>query len=111
MSRHTMRTEKFNICLGVDRPLSHVFAQVFLNDVPDGADDESAPGFDCFMNFPIDTHSIAGVGYACDAVERYVNQNQEAPFKIPFEMIDALTGEVLLHIREPHTSLNITKRY
>jgi hypothetical protein len=106
-----MRTKNFNICLGVDRPLSHVFAQIFVNKMPKGAEDDCAPNFDSWMNFPIATHSVAGIGEAVNAVERYINAHEEAPFRIPHEMVDALTGEVLLHMREPGASLNITKHY
>lgn len=107
MSRHTATTPTFNVCLGVDRPLSHVFAQVFLNNPPEDAEEDTAPGFNNFINFPCDH---MGVDEAVHAVEVYVRQT-EPNFNLPPSIQDVLKAEVDLHLSDRSASLNFAKNH
>lgn len=108
MSRHTATTPKFNICLGVDRPLSYVFAQVFLNKPID--DTDNAPGFDNIMtNFPTDADGC--VEDAVNSVIQYVRANGEPDFDIPASIVSALTNEVQIHRINRFADLSMTKNH
>ena len=79
MSRHSTKTQKHEIVLGVDRPLNHVFASVFNKK------GESARGFDPFSWFSSDED---GVNQAIATVEKF------AKCKLPGSMRDALLADL-----------------
>lgn len=79
MSRHSTKTQKHEIVLGVDRPLNHVFASVFNNK------GEQAKGFDPFSWFSPDE---VGVKQAIEAVEKFTKCT------LPTSMKDALIADL-----------------
>jgi len=112
MSRHTAETEKYTVCIGVDRPLSYVFAQVLLKDEPEDEETDEAPGFDSIMNnWSVADYGLNGVDIAVEKVEKYLHANESKGIKIPSEMVKALKEEVLIHLRDSKASLNFTEHY
>jgi hypothetical protein len=79
MSRHSTKTQKHDIVLGVDRPLNHVFASVFNQK------GEAARGFDPFSWFSPDED---GVNQAIATVEKFTK------CKLPASMKDALVADL-----------------
>lgn len=108
MSQHTLRTPKFNVIFGVDRPLSRVFASVFLNEPPDDAESDDAPGFNPFSWFAV---SKVGIQTAIHAVEMYIRENGEPNFKAPDSVHVALEQDAQAHLANPGQSLNWTKNH
>jgi hypothetical protein len=88
--------------MGVDRPLSHVFASIFLNDASDEESD-NAPGFNPFSFYDVSDDGIQDAVYD---VEKYIQENGEPNVKIPLELIAKLGEDVQDHIDNPNTSLN-----
>lgn len=107
MSRHTASTPNFTVCLGVDRPLSHVFAQVFLNNPPEGVDEDCPPDFDNFCQFSCDN---MGVDEAVHAIEVYVRKT-EPNFVLPASIQITLKQEVALHLSNRQASLNMSRNH
>ena len=108
MSRHTATTPKFNICLGVDRPLAYVFAQVFLNQPPKDADDDSAQDFNPFSNYSLATQ---GINKAIADIEQYICKNGEPNFKVPATIMPELQKEVDMLLADPNVDLNIGRNH
>lgn len=79
MSRHSTKTKKHEIVLGVDCPLNHVFASVFNNK------GEPARGFDPFSWF---CPSEEGIDQAIAAVEQF------AKCALPASMKEALMADL-----------------
>ena len=79
MSRHSTKTQKHEIVLGVDRPLNHVFASVFNQK------GEPARGFDPFSWFSPDE---AGVDQAIATVEKFTQ------CKLPTSIKAALVADL-----------------
>ena len=79
MSRHSTKTNKHEIVLGVDRPLNHVFASVFNKK------GDPARGFDPFSWFSPDED---GVNQAIETVEKFTK------CKLPASMKDALVADL-----------------
>lgn len=108
MSQHSFKTAKFNVQMGVDRPLSNVFASIFVNDVPEDAEDDNAPGFNPFSWYPV---SKVGVQTAIHDVEKYIQDNGEPNFKVPATVQPELEKEVKIHLADPNQSLNFGKNH
>lgn len=79
MSRHSTKTKKHEIVLGVDRPLNHVFASVFNNK------GGSVRGFDpCSWFCPNED----GIDQAIAAVEQFTK------CKLPTSMKESLMADL-----------------
>jgi hypothetical protein len=94
MSRHTTNTSKFEIVLGVDRPLNHVFASVFDRK------GEDAKGFDPFSWF---APTSAGVEDAIKAVEGFTKS------KLPESIREALLADLMA--MQEGQSINYSKTH
>lgn len=103
MSQHSFKTPKFTVQMGVDRPLSNVFASIFVNDVPEDAEDDNAPGFNPLSWFAV---SKVGISTAVHDVEKYIQENGEPNVKVPKALIADLERDVQIHLADPNASLN-----
>lgn len=99
MSKYTFQTEKYNVQLGVDRPLRQVFASVFVN----GKAEKAAKNFDPFTWFDV---SENGVSEAVDAVTQYIKKNDSKNFEMPKELVDMLKQDVQTNLMNPMQPLN-----
>lgn len=108
MSQHHVTTSKFKIMLGVDRPLSHVFASIFLNKAPKDAEDDNAPGFNPFSWYQV---SANGITESIEAVSTYIRANGEPNFNMPVTVARALLNDVNLHLSDRSATLNFMQNH
>mgnify|MGYP003436725770 FL=1 len=102
MSKYTFKTAKYNVQVGVDRPLRQVFASIFVN----GKAEKAAKNFDPFTWFDV---SDNGVTEAVEAVTQYIRKNDNKNFEMPKELVDMLKQDVQTNLRNPLLSLNQCK--
>lgn len=102
MSQHSFKTPKFTVQMGVDRPHSNVFVSIFVNDVPEDAEDDNAPASTQSW-FAV---SKVGIQTAVHDVEKYIQENGEPNVKVPLSLIADLEKDVQIHLADPNKSLN-----
>lgn len=84
VSSHRLQTKKFNIAVGVDRPLQHVFATVLNRS------GKPARGFPAFASYPMNRD---GVKQAADALEAFVRKS-EGNWSLPQIVIQGLHDDL-----------------
>jgi len=84
VSSHRLQTKKFNIAIGVDRPLQHVFATVLNKN------GKPAQGFPAFASYPMNRD---GVKQATDALEAFVRKS-ESNWSLPQIVIQGLHDDL-----------------
>jgi hypothetical protein len=84
VSSHRLQTKKFNIAIGVDRPLQHVFATVLNKN------GKPAQGFPAFASYPPNRD---GVKQATDALEAFVRKS-EGDWSLPQITIQGLHDDL-----------------
>jgi len=84
VSSHRLQTKNFNIAVGVDRPLQHVFATVLNRS------GKPAGGFPAFASYPM---TREGVKQAADALEAFVRKS-EGNWSLPQIVIQGLHDDL-----------------
>lgn len=84
VSSHRLQTNKFNIAIGVDRPLQHVFATVLNKS------GKPARGFPAFANYQMNRD---GVKQATDALEAFVRKS-EGDWSLPQIVVQGLHDDL-----------------
>jgi len=84
VSSHRIQTKKFNIAVGVDRPLQHVFATVLSKN------GKPARGFPAFASYAMNRD---GVKQATDELEAFVRES-ESDWSLPQIVIQGLHDDL-----------------
>lgn len=107
MSRHAVKTSKYEVVIGVDRPLNHVFASILDLDPSEEADDEAVEGFDPFSNY---APSRVGLQTAIHDTEKFMESIGD-PIKIPATMREALETDLQDLLSFGGTNINYGKTH